>query len=196
MAGPPKDRAYGELMGRVVFRGRLPFAVVDFPRYDEAGAPVAQVYVRPLTQLEQDQARANAAAYIQRTLGDQRIDPKWKPEELEDNAVVAEILAVACRDPADPTKKFFEHGVMDTRDCTTEELAILFNEYNKVREKAYPNFREMSEAECMAWVRALEEDAAAFPFSRISRSRLEMFCVWAARSLNSLVHQLAGIPSK
>lgn len=195
MPCPPKDRKVGALLARIITRGRLPHAVVDFPRYDEEGKAVAQVYLRPLTQAEQDVARASAAAYVQKLMDGQRTDAKWKPEELEDNAVASEILAVACRDPDEPEKPLFEHGVIDTRECTTDELAMLFASYNAVREKSYPTLRDMTEAEMFAWVRVLEEDAEQFPFSRISRAKLEAFCLWAARSLASLARQLSGTTS-
>ena len=187
MAGPPKDRRLGELMSRVITRGRLPHATVDFPRYDEQGQAVSKVYLRPLTQLEQDQARANAAAYVQDVLSSKRVDAKWRPEELEDNAVMAEVLALACRDPDDPSKPFFPYGVVETRECTTEELAMLAVDYANVKEAAYPGMTSMSEEDMWAWVRAFEEDAARFPFSRVSRSKLEAFSLWAAKSLVSAI---------
>jgi len=195
MAGPPKERAVGELMQRVITRGRLPHATVDFPRYDEAGIAVAKVYLRPLTQSELDACRANARAYVHRVIGDSKGSVPWKPEELEDNATAAEILAIACRHPDDPEKPFFPYGAMETRECSTEELAMLFNEYNIIRERAYPTFREMTDADAMAWLKAMEEDAEAFPFSRVSRSRLEGFCVWAAKFSGSLARQLTGMIS-
>lgn len=191
MPGPPADRRVGELLARILSRGRLPHATVDFPRFDDAGRPVAQVYLRPLTQMELDLARANARAYVARILGKEGNVP-WKPEELEDNATAAEILAVACRHPDDPERPFFEYGVVETRMCTTEELAILFNHYNVIREKSYPTFREMTDVEAMAWIKAIEEDANSFPFSLISRSRLEAFCVWLVKYLASIVRQLTG----
>lgn len=195
-AAPPKERRAGELMQRIISRGVLPHATVDYPRHDDAGLPVAKVYLRPLTQFELDVARANARAYVARLVNEQKgASVSWKPEELEDNATAAEILAVACRHPDDPSKPFFPYGAMETRECTTEELAILFNHYNVIRERSYPTFREMSEADFAAWLKALEEDAEAFPFSLISRSRLEAFCVWAARYLGSTTRQLLGMIS-
>lgn len=179
MSPPPK---VGRLMAQVISRGRVPFATVDFPRYDEAGIAAAQVYLRPLTQAEQDLARANAAQYVATCLAGKQ-KSEWRPEELEDNSVCAEMLAVACRDPEDPSKPFFEYGALETRECTTDELAMLFNAYNAIRERSYPSLRNLTEEEMWQWVRVLEEDALQFPFSRISRAKLEAFCVWAAKSL-------------
>lgn len=195
MTAPPKDRRLGETMARIVSRGILPHATVDFPRWDDLGQPVARVYLRPLTQAELDMARANARAYVQRVLGNDKTAATWRPEELEDNATAAEILAVACRNVDDPSKPFFEHGAMETRECTTEELAMLFNSYNEIREKSYPTFREMTDVEAAAWLKALEEDAEAFPFSRISRAKLEAFCVWASKFSASVARQLVGTTS-
>jgi hypothetical protein len=194
MPMPPKGPP-GALLQRIIERGRLPNATIDFPRYDAEGNAVAQVYLRPLTVAEQDSCRVNAMAYVAECLSGQR-KPDWKPEELEENAVACEILAIACRQPDDPTKPVFEHGVIEMRmHCTTEELAMLFAAYNNVREKSYPSLREMTEAELIAFMRVLEEDAESFPFSRISRSRLEAFSVWAAKSLASTIRQLVGTTS-
>lgn len=194
MAGPPAGVKMGRLFTQVTTRGRLPHATVDFPRYCEDGTAAARVYMRPLTQRDLDLCRANAAAYVAEILRTEK-DIKWRPEELEDNATASEILAVACRDPEDPDKPFFECGVVETRMCTTEELAMLFSSYNAIREKSYPTLAEMSEADMWAWVKALEEGASEFPFSRISRARLEAFCLWAARSLTILLRLVSGTPS-
>jgi hypothetical protein len=194
MAGPPVKRQLGALMQQVVTRGRLPHATVDFPRWDEAGLPVAKVYLRPLAQYELDLCRANARAYVHRVLGS-KDSVSWKPEELEDNATAAEILAVACRNADDPEKPFFEYGVVETRECTTEELAMLFNKYNEIRERSYPTFREMSEAEALEWLKALEADAESFPFYLTSRSKLEAFCVWESKYLVSLARLVDGTTS-
>lgn len=196
MAMPPKERRVGALMQQIISRGRLPHATVDFPRYDDLGQAVARVYLRPLTQYELDVCRANARAYVHGLLRDGSGNATWKPEELEDNATAAEILAVACRDPEDPGKPFFQYGVVETRECTTEELSMLFRDYNIIREKSYPTFREMTDAEALGWLKALEEDAEAFPFSRVSRSMLEAFCVWVSRYAASITRQLLGTISR
>lgn len=194
MAGPPTGVKVGRLFSQVISRGRIPNATVDFPRYCEDGTAAARVYIRPLTQRELDLARSNAYAYVSECLVHGK-ESKWKPEELEDNATASEILAVACRDPEDPTKAFFEYGVMETRECTTEELAMLFTSYNAIREKAYPTLDTMSEPEMWAWVRALEEGAENFPFSRLSRAKLEAFSLWAAKSLVILSRHVIGTSS-
>lgn len=194
MPMPPKGPP-GALLQRIITQGRLPNATVDWPRYDTEGKPVAKVYLRPLTIGEQDQCRVNAMAYVAECLSGQR-KPDWKPEELEDNALSCEILAVACRDPDNIEDPVFKHGVFEMRmHCTTEELAMMFATYNSVREQSYPSLNEMSEAEFLAYLRVLEEDAEQFPFSRISRSRLEAFSLWAAKSLASVTRQLVGMTS-
>jgi len=196
MALPDKSIPAAGLFASVISRGRLPNATVDFPRYDAEGKAVAQVYVRVLTQREQDLARANACKYVADVLSGARNEVKWKPDELEDNALAAEILAVSCRNADDPEKPFFQHGIIDARDhCTPDELGILLAVYAGLREKHYPALRTMSEDEMWAWTKVLEEGADAFPFSRLSRAKLEGYCVWAAKSLASLARVLTGTMS-
>ena len=72
---------------------------------------------------------------------------------------------------------------------------MLFNSYNAIREKSYPTLSEMSEQEMWAWVRALEEGADTFPFTSVSRAKLEAFSLWAARSLVSLLVHATGTTS-
>ena len=194
MAGPPAGAKVGRLFAQIISRGRIPNAVVDFPRYCEDGTAAGRVYMRPLTQRELDCARSNAYAYVAECLANSK-ESKWKPEELDDNATVAEILAIACRDPEDPEKPFFEFGVANTRDCTTEELAQLFLSYNAIRERSYPTLAEMTEQEMWAWVKALEEGAENFPFTRLSRAKLEAFSLWAAKSLVILSRLVIGMTS-
>lgn len=196
MAGPDKSIPPASLFASVISRGKLPHATVDFPRYDGENNAVAKVYLRVLTQKEQDLARANACKYVADVLSGARNDVKWKPDELEDNALAAEILAVACRHPDDPEKPFFPHGVIDARDhCTPDELGILLAVYAALREQHYPALRTMTEQEMWLWTKALEEGADQFPFSRLSRPKLEGYCVWAAKSLASLARALTGTTS-
>lgn len=181
----------GPLFAHVISKGRLPNATVDFPRYDDLGASVAKVYLRVLNQFELDTARANALRYVIEATSGSNQNLPWRPEELEENAVIAEILAVACRDPQNPEEKFFSLGVIEVRQCTVDELAMLFASYNAIREKAYPTLQEMSEEEFVLWTKVLAEGAEQFPFSRVSRPKLEAYCMWAARYC-TLVHPPPG----
>ena len=98
----------------------------DYPRYDDTGLSVAKVHVRLLTVTEQDKALANARLYVERLLAsskkDQALD--WRPDELEHNARITEVLATACREPDDPSKPFFPGGVLEMREhCTRRNSA-------------------------------------------------------------------------
>lgn len=195
MSVPDKKMPPASLFAQVVSRGKLPNATVDFPRFGDDGATVARVYLRVLTQKEQDLCLANAMLYAEQATSGSR-EAKWKPEELIDNAIMAEVLAVACRNAESPEQPFFPHGVLDARDhCTPDELGILFATYTALREQHYPALRTMSEDEMWAWTKALEEGADRFPFSRVSRSKLEAYAAWAATCLASLVRQLIGTTS-
>ncbi len=177
---------------QMLTRAVVPNSVVDFPLRDAAGEPLCKVFIRPLTQREQDNARINAATYVARMAkGSEEL--KWRPEELEENALAAEILAIACREADDPSKPLFDLGVIDARECSTETLAMLFNAYNEVREKAYPTLSQMDEDSMWAMVRVLEEGAREHPFTHTSRVRVEAFATWAAKSLASLSALLIGL---
>ncbi len=193
---PVGERAVpvGPRFQNIINRGKLPFERVPFPRYDDEGKPVEYVRIRVLSQFELDNARANAAAYVAECLDGKR-KAAWRPEELEDNAVLAEIMAVACRDPDDPEQKFFPYGVIEARQCSSDELAMLFRCYNDIREKAYPTLSELTEAQMEALLSAMVEDADKVPFWQISPSRLAAFSVWAATSLASARQLLIGLMS-
>ena len=99
MAGgnaPPRDVPPSELVRRLIDRGRPQSALVDYPRFDEAGKVICQVRLRALTEGELENALANArreTARLLRSAGDEGLG--WRPEELEHNARATEILAIA-----------------------------------------------------------------------------------------------------
>ena len=180
----PSKNTPSQLVQHLINRGRLPHAVVDYPRFDDAGLPVVKVHIRLLTLKEQDLALANARAYVNRLTGKQQ-EGEGRAEELEHNARVAEILAVACREPDDPSIPFFRHGVIDTREhCTAEELGILANVYATLASERL--FNQMNEAEMNAMLRAVAEGALSYPFSFCSREQLEILLGFAARSLDAM----------
>lgn len=181
----PSKNTPSQLVQHLISRGRLPHAVVDYPRFDEAGVPVVQVHIRLLTLKEQDLALANARAYVNR-LTRVQAEGEARAEELEHNARIAEILAIACREPDDPSKPFFAYGVVDTREhCTAEELGILANVYATLAsERLYLN--QMNETEMNAILKAVAEGALSYPFSFCSREQLEILLGFAARSLDAM----------
>lgn len=179
---PMRGVAPSELVGLLITRGRMPRATVPFPRYDEQGQVITNVTVRLLNQAEEDAACANASLYAARMMSQGNQTP-WKEEDLVHNARAAEILAVACRHPDDPTRPFFEHGPAETRLFLTDELGQLMLTYAELKENAYKGLRDMSKAEMDAWVKKLAEGALSYPFVSFSRAKLEELCVLLAMAL-------------
>jgi len=192
----PRHVAPGVLVQRLISRGKLRHAVADYPRYDDAGLPVAKVYVRLLTVAEQDLALANARLYVERLLAsskkDQALD--WRPEELEHNARITEILAVACREPDDPDKPFFPHGVHEMREhCTPEELGGLANVYAKIAAQ-HPRLGDLTDGEIETFLRAVKEGTLEHPFSFCSREQLETLLDFCVRRLDETGALSTGLP--
>lgn len=178
----PKTHPPSVVLQRLILRGKLPHAVVPYPRFDELGQPIVQVHVRLLTVGEQDLALAEARRYVDRLVSN-KAENASRAEELEHNARITELLAVACREPDDPSKPFFRYGVMDVREhCTAEEIGVLANVYAKLMtERLYLN--ELSENEMESMLRAVAEGTLQYPFSFCSREALEMLLSFAAKRL-------------
>lgn len=180
----PRKVPPGELVQRLISRGVLPHSVVDYPRYDDTGLSVAKVHVRLLTVTEQDKALANARLYVERLLAsskkDQALD--WRPDELEHNARITEVLATACREPEDPSKPFFPGGVLEMREhCTPTELGVLTNVYTKLASHN-PRLGDMTDEDIEGLLRAVKEGTLADPFSYCSRDQLEVLLSYCVRS--------------
>lgn len=183
----PRTTPPGLLVQRLISRGVLPHVVLDYPRFDDLRQPVARVHIRLLTVAEQDRALADARLYIERLLAHSKKDGAvdWRPDELEHNARVTEILAMACREPDDPSKPFFPHGVIEIREhCTPTEIGILINAYAKLASHN-PRLGDMTDEDIEAFLRVVKEGTLQDPFSFCSRDQLETlitFCVksWGA----------------
>ena len=182
----PRKTEPGLLVQRLISRGVLPHSVVDFPRLDDTGQPVARVHVRLLTVSEQDKALANARLYVERLLAsgkkDQSLD--WRPEELEHNARITELLATACREPSDPSKMFFT-GAWELREhCTPKEIGILSNVYAKLADHN-PRLGDMTDEDIEAFLRVLKEGTLQDPFSYCSRDQLETLLIFCVKCLDA-----------
>jgi hypothetical protein len=141
--------------------------------------------LRLLTVREEDLALANARRYVAQQLQAKADDLPWRPDELEHNSRVTELLAVACRDPDDPSKPFFGLGVVEARQhCTAEELGVLAAHYAKLKTQTHPNLRDLSEEEMDAWLKTIAEGWVQNPFAYFSsREQLETLLEYAAKCL-------------
>ena len=95
---PPKGVSAGAIVRELLKRGKPKSVVMDYPRWDEQGRPVCRVRIRLLTAGETGDALANAHQHAARLLGNSaNTDALAKPEDLQQNERIVEVLAVACR---------------------------------------------------------------------------------------------------
>lgn len=167
----------------ILTRGRPPFVVVDFPRYDHEGNAIAKVHLRLLTLAEEQTALAQARANCVR-LTEQSKDYKSDLNDLEHNERMIEILALACRDVEDPEKLFFEGGPHEVRLFTSDEIGVLTSQYARLKEEN-PRVDQMSSQDFDSLVQALAKDLEAYPFSCWPRGALDRFTEQCVRSLAS-----------
>ena len=164
MAGPPKDVPASELWQKLASAQR-PTTIVDYPAKDGDGRPIAQVAIRVLSVAELHGCRANATRYAREQL------PDAKPgeigyEEIYREDLLAQLLAVACRQPDNVDLPFFPYGPKDVRTRTSDELAVLLSAYNEHARVSGPILNEMTVDEMNAWVKRLQEGArTASPLS-------------------------------
>lgn len=179
----PAKVAPGVLVQRLINAGKLPHSTVPYPRFDDLGKPACHVHLRLLTTSELDECLVKAKVHAQSLARKVGAGEDLKSEELEYNARITEILALACRDPEDPGRPFFEHGASEARlYCTAEELGSLANEYAKLATER-PGLSDLSEDEMDTFLRAVAEGAQQFPFSYCSRGQLETLLIFASRRL-------------
>lgn len=190
--GPPRDKGPSELLQILISRTRAPSVVIDFPRYDPAtGEPVQKVMIRTLTLLEEDSALARGRRYAAAAL--QQKTSEEQPEELAHNAKLAEVIAIAARDPEDPAKPFFRYGVGELREfCTAEEIGTLARAYARLRDETHPRLRDLNKDDLEAWIDTIGEGVLGDPFSYFSHAKLATLCEYAVTSLVALRRSTSG----
>jgi len=190
--GPPKGMSPSSVVADLISRGRPPFKVIDFPRFDVDGNSICKVFIRLLSVREEDLALANARRYVAGIVG-KGDDLGWKPEELEYNARVTEIVAIACRDADDPSKPFFENGVIEAREhFNAEEFGVLAATYARLKDSTHPKLLELTESELEDWVTTIAKGVLADPFAYLPHARLAILCEYCVRSLVEVREALAA----
>ncbi len=178
--GPPKTEEPSELWRKITTMPR-PHEVVDFPRLDESGEPVARLAMWVLTQEEQSNAAAEALRTTRKKLLEQA-DSKALPGEdgeafrnVYDNVAACEILHRACRQADDLSRPFFPSSNEMRKHLSVDEVGVLVSCYYEVQSKLGPIVSMMTEDEYHAWVEKLSEGAAVFPLGRLSsQARTEL----------------------
>ena len=175
--GPPKDVDASELW-LALTAIPLPHEVVDFPVKDPVmGKSLGKVAIVPLSPEELWACRKLAWDYAAKYVDE-------KPEAGKESTVFKEIMGdeatvqILYRALRDPNDKKLERralpapAVMRRKPFTADILGVLLKQYLTTCVKCGPIVATMTEAEINAWLDALEEGAAAFPFEVLSQGML------------------------
>ena len=207
---PPADVAPSALFQKLIEMPR-PSEVVDFPRNDERGKPIAQIRIQTLESTEHDKAREQAHAKLKgRGISNEDMAAPALREVLGD-AIAKELIAMSCLtannqsgdDNAPYYGREFRNGE-DVGRLRADEILVLFNTYHLVQHKYGPIERNLSEADIDAWIVRLQEGAAEFPLLNLALPQLVLLaqslaqrhytlCSIMASQLSSLPPTLAAL---
>ena len=180
-AAPKKQ--IGRTVAEILTRGRPPFVVIDFPRYDATGEPIARVHMRLLTIAEEQLALAQARTNCARLTKDAS-EYKSDLTDLEHNERMAEIIAIAARRDDDPSQAFFEAGRLEVDQFTSDEIGVLVAAYARLKDEN-PRVDQLSQADFEEAIKVLEKGLESFPFSSWPRLMLDRFTERCVRFLAS-----------
>jgi hypothetical protein len=196
--GPPKKVEASELFLKLMEAPR-PSEVVDFPRLDKDGKPIAQVRIQVLRMDEHDQARIVAQQKLKaRRVANEDLSSAAIKEVLGD-AVAKELIAMACLtvEPMQESEppvygRIFRDGE-DVGKLSTDEVLVLFNAYTLVQHKYGPFERTITSAEDIdAWIKRLVEGGDVFPLSSLDLPALAELTLSLAQRVHSICTILAS----
>ena len=196
---PPADEQPSSLFSKLLEMPR-PTEVIDFPRNDEQGNPVARVRVQVLTSVEHDQARKLAYAALKKEGYDAADLSSPAIREVLGDAIAKELIAMAClseQDYGDPGKPLYKREFRNSADLNkvgirADELAVLFSAYEMTQNKYGPFERNLSAADVDAWIARLGEGAAEFPLLRLALPQLVLLAQSLGERLFTLYRTLAS----
>lgn len=182
-----------------------PHKVVDFPRRDSNGEPIAdaQIAIWVLTQGEQEEACSRAEQRAEELLRnpknkDQRIATRdLKESDVYRNCAADELLYRACRQlPPNLKTPFFPTPAHIRQHLTVDEVAALCQIYYGVQDDLGPLVTTMSDAEREAFLTQLEKDGARYPLDLLSRDQLRALLIFSVfrRSTSSTDTSSPGSP--
>lgn len=168
-----------------------PHRIVDLPRKDADGKPVAQVAIVPLTQEETTTAAAEAEARTRKMLGKdlpKKDDAQSGYQDVFGNISAEEVLFRACKDPADPTLK---RGAFRTpheiaKALSADEIGVMLHNYLTVKQECGPIVSEMTDAELDSMITMLGEGGSTFPLDSLSWGALRVLISTMASRLRNL----------
>lgn len=140
-----------------------PHDFVDLPRKNSDGEPIGKVAVWVLTQLETEQAQADAGKYVREVLkvGNEKNETDHAYLEVYNNELAVQLLVRALRNPGNLNIPFCPNAKTFREKLSLDEVAVLFNEYVLVRRKLGPVVSELSEPEMDALLGRLAKGGLA-----------------------------------
>lgn len=152
-----------------------PHRVVDFPRKGPDGATVGQIAIVTLTQGESMSATNSTERVVKKLMKEEGGAVPGSNEKSEgyttlfENRAAIEVLFRACKKPDDLDKPFFPTIEAIAKHLTVDEIGVLMNLYNIVREEIGPIVSRMSEEEMDAWIdRLVQGGRAADPLALLT----------------------------
>lgn len=198
---PPEDEQPSALFSKLLEMPR-PTEVIDFPRNDEQGNPVARIRIQVLTSPEHDAARELAYKALKKKgyTGEDLSSPAIR--EVLGDAIAKELIAMACvseQNYGEPEKPLYKREFRNSADLNkvgirADELAVLFGAYQMTQNKYGPFERNLSAEDVDAWIQRLGEGAAEFPLLRLALPQLVQLAHSLGERLFTLYRTLGSQP--
>ncbi len=180
--GPPDNVEATDLLSRLESLPR-PVKVVDFPRRMPNGDPIGKVALWVLKQGEITMAQTQAEKMVQRLMKEkiQRDQASRGYDDAYQNALAAEMLALACRNADNVMLPLFPRGADDVNArLTSDECTVLFEAYATWQAESGPIVGFMTTEEMDLWIARLREGGNQSQLSFLSREALTALLLYSA----------------
>ena len=196
----PKEVSAATLWQRVTALPR-PSDVVDFPRKDDEGNPIAQVLMRVLTQAEVTSATANAERFARQVMAGSipKADEAASGyEAIYQNDLNVQLVYLSARQVDDQTKPFFPSQAEMRTHLTPDEIGALVRAYVIVQAERGPMVSQMTDGDFDAWVAKLKEGGNSAPLASLSLDALRALVKHLVSALprSQMDSSLPGTPSQ
>lgn len=189
MSKPSTDLSPAELWAAISQVPR-PFEIVDFPRYDASGKPLAQVAMFVLTLEEQIAAAAEAGKLTRSLIRDKEVTPNAPDyQDIYSQEAALQVLVRACKSPG-AHEPMFPTAAEVRRKLSADEIAVLFASYLHVKTMRGPIVSQMSDDDASAWAMRLKEAGNTLPLGLLSSDAhealtLRLACLLAESSTDT-----------
>jgi len=161
---------------------------VDYPRsMPDSEVQVGQIIMWPLTQNEQMASNAEADRFAKKLLREsqKKDEATLGYDSIYSNEVAVQVLYRACRDVQNYKQAAFPTPSDMREKITADEIGGLFALYCSVAAEVGPLVTRMSDEEMEAWVVALAEGGAQYPFALLSAECQQRLLSFMASRLHS-----------